>query len=140
MVTGIGLFYLDCQENARFVRLPIILTESRKSRKIHSLQFHRLQGVDFRSQQHIYRMTFESWLHSRMKSMPEADKVLFLVQSAGRNGIAEPQLRSAVDLPRKLMDELLKSLVSSRHVAVVVRDGKRVFSAIPLFASINPCP
>jgi hypothetical protein len=91
-----------------------------------------------RSLQRKYRMTFESWLYSRMKSMPEADKVLILIQSARQNGIAEPQLRSAVDLPRKLMDDLLNSLVSSRQVAVLVRDGRRVFSAIPLFTSINP--
>jgi hypothetical protein len=85
-------------------------------------------------------MTFNAWLHSRTKSMPEADKILFLVQSAGQNGISEPELRSAVDLPRDLMDELLNSLVSSRQVGIGMTDGKRIFVAIPLFASINPCP
>jgi hypothetical protein len=62
-----------------------------------------------------------------MNVMPEADKVLFLIQSVGRNGIAEPQLRSAVDLPKNLMDEMLDSLISSRQVAVVMMDGTRVF-------------
>jgi hypothetical protein len=75
-----------------------------------------------------------------MKSMPEADKVLFLIQSAGRNGIPEPELRSAVDLSREMMDELLNSLVSSRQVGIVVKGGKRILSAISLFASINPSP
>lgn len=74
-------------------------------------------------------MDFNSWLHTRLRSMPECDKLHLLVQSAGPAGIAEPQLRSRVELPKKLVDELLQALVSSRLVTVVERGGERVYFA-----------
>jgi len=70
-------------------------------------------------------MTFESWLHNRQ--IPDADRISMLIQAAGRHGIPEGELRSAVDLPRKIVDDLLAALIGSRQVAVVARNGKRIY-------------
>jgi len=72
---------------------------------------------------HIYYMTFNAWLHQRHVLDP--DKITALIQSAGPNGISEPQLRGSVELPKALVDELLAALVQSRMVRVIQRDGVR---------------
>ena len=72
-------------------------------------------------------MDFSNWLLKRQKTLPHADRLTVLIQAAGANGIPEGELRSAVDLPRKLFDALLDALVGSRQVGVIERDGKRVY-------------
>jgi hypothetical protein len=74
-------------------------------------------------------MTFHSWLHKRLSIMPDADKISELIRLAGPNGIEEGQLRSAVELPKELVDNLLAALVSAAQATVVLRDGKRVYFA-----------
>ena len=73
--------------------------------------------------QHIYWVTFTHWLERR--HIPDSDKITALIQSVGRNGIPENQLRGAVELPKQLVDELLAALVSSRMVGVAERQGVR---------------
>ena len=68
-------------------------------------------------------MTFESWLQNRQ--IPDADRISVLIQAARKNGIPEGELRGAVDLPRKLMDDLLAALVGSGQIRAVERGGKR---------------
>jgi hypothetical protein len=68
-------------------------------------------------------MTFTNWL--QQKHAPDSDKIATLIQSAGRNGIPETQLRSGIELPKKLVDELLAALVDARIVRVVQKDGIR---------------
>jgi hypothetical protein len=75
-------------------------------------------------------MTFQNWLEQRRKEIPKADQVLLLLQSAGSSGVPENALRSHVELPRSLMDDLLNALVSAGQVVVKIKDGKRVFSSI----------
>lgn len=70
-------------------------------------------------------MSFTSWLHNRQ--IPDADRLSMLLQAAGTNGMPEGELRSAVDLPRKIVDDLLAALIGSRQVIVVERDGKRIY-------------
>ena len=77
-------------------------------------------------------MTFQNWLELRRKEIPKADRVMLSLQSVGSSGIPESELRSMSELPRKLMDDLLDALVSARQVNVAVKDGKRVFFAIPI--------
>ena len=72
-------------------------------------------------------MDFTNWLHKRLNGLPDADKLVQLIQAAGASGIPEGELRSAVDLPRQLVDNLLQALVGSRQVGVINRGGKRVY-------------
>jgi hypothetical protein len=57
-------------------------------------------------------MTFNAWLLK--KEIPDSDHLAVLIQQAGRNGIPENELRSGVELPKKLVDELLAALVDAR--------------------------
>lgn len=68
-------------------------------------------------------MTFTNWLLRR--EIPDSDRLAMLIQSAGAAGIPETELRSGVELPKKLVDELLAALVGSRIVKVAERDGAR---------------
>jgi hypothetical protein len=70
-------------------------------------------------------MTFSHWLLNRQ--VPDSDRLSMLIQQAGRNGIPEGQLRSQVELPFKLVTQLLQAMVSARMVGVVERDGMRVY-------------
>lgn len=70
-------------------------------------------------------MDFQSWLLKRQKILPQSDRLVLLIRQAGPAGIPEGQLRSQVDLPKQLVDDLLAALVSAGQVGVVVRDGKR---------------
>ena len=71
-------------------------------------------------------MTFNHWL--QQKHAPDSDKISALIQSAGANGIPETQLRSGIELPQKLVDELLAALVDARMARVAERDGVRWYS------------
>jgi len=68
-------------------------------------------------------MTFNSWL--QQKNIPDSDRLAMQIQSAGPTGIPETQLRSGIELPKKLVDELLAALVQSRIVRVAEQDGIR---------------
>ena len=68
-------------------------------------------------------MTFTNWL--QQKHVPDADRIASLIQQAGPAGIPETQLRSGIELPKKLVDELLAALVDARIVRVAERDGMR---------------
>jgi hypothetical protein len=74
-------------------------------------------------------MDFTNWLHSRLQKMPECDKLHLLIQAAGPNGIPEGELRSQVDLPMKLFDQLVQSMVGAGLVKVVGRGEERVYLA-----------
>jgi hypothetical protein len=69
-------------------------------------------------------MSFSHWLFNRV---PHADRLLLLIQQAGSAGIPEGQLRSQVELPKRLVDDLLAALVQTGQVAVVEREGRRVY-------------
>ena len=68
-------------------------------------------------------MTFTNWLHQ--KHAPDSDKIAMIIQSAGRNGIPENELRGSVELSKTLVDQLLAALVQSRMVRVIQKDGLR---------------
>ena len=68
-------------------------------------------------------MNFNAWLLK--KEIPDSDRLAMLIQSSGRNGIPENELRGSVDLPKQLVDELLAALVDARIVRVIERDGVR---------------
>ena len=83
-------------------------------------------------------MIFQNWLLKRRKAIPKADRILLLLQSAGLSSIPENTLRSAAELPRSLMDDLLDALVAAGQVVVTVKDGKRVFSTISIILLMEP--
>jgi hypothetical protein len=68
-------------------------------------------------------MTFNAWLLK--KDIPDSDRLAMLIQSAGAAGIPENELRGQVELPKKLVDELLAALVQSRIIRVAERQGIR---------------
>jgi hypothetical protein len=68
-------------------------------------------------------MTFNAWL--QQKNIPDSDRLAMQIQSAGANGIPETELRSKIELPKQLVDELLMALVDARIVRVIERDGVR---------------
>jgi hypothetical protein len=68
-------------------------------------------------------MHFIHWL--QQKHVPDSDRLAALIQQAGAAGIPENELRGQVELPKKLVDELLAALVQSRIVRVAERDGVR---------------
>jgi hypothetical protein len=68
-------------------------------------------------------MTFNSWLLK--KEIPDSDRLAMLIQQAGPNGLSETELRSGIELPKQLVDELLTALVQSRIVRVSERQGIR---------------
>ena len=68
-------------------------------------------------------MTFNAWL--QQKNIPDSDHLAMLIQSAGAAGIPETHLRSKIELPKQLVDELLMALVDARIVRVVERQGIR---------------
>jgi hypothetical protein len=72
---------------------------------------------------HTYCMHFNAWLLQRL---PDSDRLTLLIQAAGTNGIPEGELRSRVELPKKLVDELLQALLQSGMVGVCEKGGKRV--------------
>ena len=74
-------------------------------------------------------MTFTAWLHQRLKLLPDADKLPELIRQAGKNGIPEGQLRRQVDLPMRIVDDLLAALVGAGQAAVVMRAGRRWYFA-----------
>ena len=74
-------------------------------------------------------MDFTSWILKRQNLIPQADRLTLLINSAGAAGIAEPELRGRVDLPKKIVDDLLQALIQAGQVAVFERGGKRVFAA-----------
>jgi hypothetical protein len=68
-------------------------------------------------------VTFNHWL--QQKHIPDSDRLATLIQSAGANGIPETELRSGIELPKKLVDELLVALVDARMVRAVQKYGMR---------------
>jgi hypothetical protein len=76
---------------------------------------------------HNYCMDFTNWFLKRQKTLPHADRLSALIQAAGQNGIPEQELRSSVDLPRKLFDDLLTALIGSKQIGVIERDGMRIY-------------
>jgi hypothetical protein len=65
-------------------------------------------------------MSFTAWLRNR--KIPDADQITVLIQAAGAAGIPEGELRSSVDLPRIIVDELLATLVGAGQVKTTMRD------------------
>jgi hypothetical protein len=74
-------------------------------------------------------MTFVNWLLKRQGILPPADRLALMIRAAGPAGIPEGELRSAVDLPWKTVNDLLDALVRAWQVRVVEREGKRVYVA-----------
>jgi hypothetical protein len=68
-------------------------------------------------------MTFTNWLQQR--HIPDSDRLAMIIQSAGRAGIPETHLRSQLELPKQMVDDLLTALVDARMVRVAERDGVR---------------
>jgi hypothetical protein len=69
-------------------------------------------------------MHFNHWLLQRL---PPSDKLVALIQQAGRNGIPEGELRSQIDLPMTLFNDLVQAMVGAGLVKVVQQGEKRVY-------------
>lgn len=76
---------------------------------------------------HIYSMTFLEWLrHTKYQPtrqvIPEADRLLLVIQGAG--SISRHDLGRSIDLPFRLVDELLNSLARSGMVVMNIVNGQ----------------
>jgi hypothetical protein len=71
-------------------------------------------------------MDYRTWLKQR-ELMPKPDRVCLLIQAAGSVGVEEGALRSQAGLPKDLMDELLRALVSAGMAHLRMVNGKRVY-------------
>lgn len=72
-------------------------------------------------------MDFTTWLLRKQNLLSQPDRLVALIRAAGANGIAEGELRSQVDLPMELVNDLLRALVSAGQVGVAERGGKRFY-------------
>jgi hypothetical protein len=70
-------------------------------------------------------MDFMTWVLMQKDVVPDADRLVLLIRAAGPSGIPEGELRSAVDLPRKTVDDLLRALAQAGQIVIVDRQGKR---------------
>jgi hypothetical protein len=79
-------------------------------------------------------MNFTTWLLHKKDLVPPPDWLVLLIRAAGANGITEGELRSAVDSPKKLVDDLLRALISAGQVSVATA----AMEAIPVRLIIIP--
>ena len=75
---------------------------------------------------------FSQWLKKNQRSLPPADKIQAFISDAGMEGVTDRRLRSMIDLPRELFDQLLGSLVTSGQIWAVNRNGDVVYFGIGL--------
>ena len=76
--------------------------------------------------------SFSQWLKKNQRSLPPADKIQAFIFDAGMAGVSDRRLRSLIDLPRELFDQLLVSLVASGQIRAVNRNGDLVYYGIGL--------
>ena len=76
--------------------------------------------------------SFSQWLKKNQRSLPPADKIQAFISDAGMAGVTDRRLRSLIDLPRELFDQLLGSLVASGQIRAVNRNGDLVYYGIGL--------
>jgi hypothetical protein len=82
----------------------------------------------------IYGMrTFLEWHHHKTKPpgpvMPQADRVLHLIQDAGRRGVSYGGLAAAIKLEKDTLDSVIAALVSFNQVSVSMENGQRIYRA-----------
>jgi hypothetical protein len=75
---------------------------------------------------------FSQWLKKNQRSLSPADKIQAFISDAGPAGVSDRRLRSLIDLPRELFDQLLGSLVTSGQIRAVNRNGEVVYFGIGL--------
>ena len=81
--------------------------------------------------------TFWEWHHYKMRKpgpvvMPQADRVLELVQNAGRRGLSYGALASAITLEKETLDSVIQALIRFNQVSVSMEGGeggKRIYRA-----------
>ena len=76
--------------------------------------------------------SFFQWLKKNQRSLSPADKIQAFISDAGMAGVSDRRLRSMIDLPRELFDQLLGSLVASGQIRAVNRNGEVVYFGIGL--------
>jgi hypothetical protein len=76
--------------------------------------------------------SFTSWVRNRQRLddlMPQADKVVPLVASAGTTGMTRRQLGHGIDLDRDVLEELLAGLVRAGLLTLAWEQGVPVYRA-----------
>ena len=76
--------------------------------------------------------SFSQWLKKNQRSLSPPDKVQALISDAGMAGVTDRRLRSMIDLPRELFNQLLDALVTSGQIRAVNRKGDLVYYGIGL--------
>ena len=77
--------------------------------------------------------TFWEWHHYKMKKpgpvMPQADRVLHLIQQAGRRGISYGRLAAAITLEKQTFDSVVAALIRFNQASVSMENGQRIYRA-----------
>jgi hypothetical protein len=76
--------------------------------------------------------SFSQWLKKNQRNLPPADKIQAFISDAGPAGVSDRHLRSMIDLPRELFNQLLGSLATSGQIRAVNRNGEVVYYGIGL--------
>ncbi len=72
---------------------------------------------------------FSEWVASRKPGplVPQADKVLHLIQQAGPQGISRGELGANVKLERDTLDSVIQALVDFGQVVVSMEGDQRIY-------------
>jgi hypothetical protein len=75
--------------------------------------------------------TFAEWVKSRKPGpvVPQCDLIVRIVRKSGMAGIDRGSIGSQIDLPRELVDEVLKQLLSYGQLSLTMERGRRVYRA-----------
>ena len=76
--------------------------------------------------------SFSQWLKKNQRSLSPADKIQAFISDAGSAGVTDRRLRSMIDLPRELFNQLLDALVTSGQIRAATRNGDLVYYGIGL--------
>jgi hypothetical protein len=75
------------------------------------------------------RKSFHEWLKTRPQEVPDVGQLALLIAQAGAAGISPNDIRRLIPFPPETLDELLKSLVTTRQVMVVKLNGELRYRA-----------
>jgi hypothetical protein len=82
-------------------------------------------------------LTFTEWLRHRPAKpveVPEATRALQIIAAAGPGGVTRHQLRGAIRLPPKVLDQLLAALLQAGQISLSWQGDGYVFRSPPWLA------
>jgi hypothetical protein len=79
----------------------------------------------------MWWMRFPDWAARRdwqtLNALPAHQRLMLLLSMAGQQGMSRGNIGSLVDLPAEELNDLLVALVKGGELALMDRNGKRVY-------------